>query len=769
MFNEERLNACYNAIADDLEKMIPCEWEKVVIYAENKGGSTRWFYTPDGKMHEWDQVWTRYYVDWHVNRDNISKLGDSIREVWLECENSGETQWNIFVLEVDNKRNFKAKFSSALDETVDREVRELLFLYNECGIEPPKRCHEKRKVRKYLKSKGKEIPECFFEPQKTHILIDGQLKYTNILENVKEEIENYNKAFERAEKIEIDFEGAASKLSSWSSGRDIPEFAQSLVILLLTYVKRTYTRMVWIDAAEIAWNRGDMEICREIVKYASKQGAGVKGSNKEYVVLGRESKNENVADILGMIIEELRESNSLNEKKCKELLKDFGEPLDRWRNLEVQKAYQDESFDLLYQILELCMKHKAYHTAYRLVVLLFIADRAKKKSQLPKAMMIAGKLSYELGYMAVAKSCFECADQESKGKCWKDEDEKYHAVLQMETKLEITDEVRQVQKRMDEWVESGEFSTYSYDDIYASFDGEIEIPKIEPKKLKKTRMKVGEKAIQVYEKYAQGSREDKLKGIERAFKAFKEAPEVYEAAAYLYYIKANIAISEKNYELAYEELKKAYNCENGKRNGLVLLCFAIILSHMGRREEAKTFIYRAYILCGKKFVVDSLGFDAWQSIQNNVYSAIRINEDVLNSYYSAIGYKIKDIISEGWDKIYFYGEDIKGKSEVAVYFIMEDGKHYNIDDIVEKLGVSKGKAEERLAELKEIFELLWEQFYNNNEFIWTNLVFELNSKLQYYKWYGEETDFKKSFYKKTTSERAKECINIWRGLEICTE
>lgn len=449
-------------------------------------------------------------------------------------------------------------------------------------------------------------------------LDQGGFAKSNVCNIFQKLIGKYNRCFEETEINENKIRGAVEDIIIYAKGGTRPkEFGQAMVILLLAFEKKSNSRAVWLDNANIAFNCGDFEICRELVIFAiKKSGKGdVNNSNKEFIKLSKEDKEQNVADILGMIVEEVERENYVKEEKYDELLNDFVKPLEQWRGLEVPKSNREESYDLIYQIVELCYKHKAYHTAMRLSGLLYISDQTKKQEKLSKTMFLMGKIVYELGHLEVAKRCFLFADEETKGECWNNEDEKYYALLQQETKLKLTDEILEKVRELEEKISSGEITLYTREEMAKYRAGKLESPFIDLKKQEKNRMKIGEKAIKKYEKYAQGSLEERMKGIEEAFSVLTEEPEVYEAAAYLYYLKANLFISQNDYETAYECFQKAYQCKEGKRNGLVLLGTAITLSQMGRMKEAVVYLFRTYILCGKEFIIEKVGEKPWKMVE----------------------------------------------------------------------------------------------------------------------------------------------------------
>lgn len=431
-------------------------------------------------------------------------------------------------------------------------------------------------------------------------------------------INKYNKIFEENKVDEDRLIHAVEDIIIYATTATFPnEFTQAMVLLLLTLEKKSNSRAVWLYSAEVAFNCGDLEICRELVLFAiEKSGKGdVNNSNGEFIKLSRENKEQNTADILGMIVEELERECHLEEEKYNELLRDFVKPLEEWRNLEVPKSKQDRSYDLVYQIVELCYIYKAYSTAIRLSGLLYISDQTKNKENLSKTIFLMGKIVYELGYLEVAKRCFSYVDEETKGKCWNTKNEKYHVLLQQDTKIELTAEILEQDRELKEKLNNGEIKLYTDEEVDKYYDGELDSPFADTKKQKKARTKIGEKAIKNYEKYAQGSIEERMKGIEEAFSVFTEKPEVYEAAAYLYYLKANLFLSQNDFKTAYEYFQKAYQCEGGKRNGLVLLGTAITLSQMGRMKEAVVYLFRTYILCGKDFITEKVGEKPWEMVK----------------------------------------------------------------------------------------------------------------------------------------------------------
>lgn len=387
----------------------------------------------------------------------------------------------------------------------------------------------------------------------------------------------------------------------------IYEFARAMAVLEIARQGRTVSR-VWDLSCEIAFDNGDIEFCREFAIHNARDGY----SEKKYNPIKRESADENVADIIGMIADELGE---LDDDDYEELLEDLAAPLVRWRAIKVPKYKDADAYDAMYNIVQQCYEHKAYHTALRLLALLYVTDKKNMPNLIP-TNLLAGKIMLRLGYEEVAKNCFLLAARDNSKKRRPPFPEEYKAILGMETKLVIPQEVHEKQKALDADVASGKIKTYTKEEVDLYHDDKLKIELPDPKKLEKERQKTAQKALDTYEKHSDGDLKERLKGIDEAFKAFTEEPEVYEQAAYLYFMKANIYLNEDDLDKAYDCIKKAYKCKDGNINGMVLLTFAIILSKMGRHNEATVYIFRCYILHGEDFVTDKLGEGAMEALED---------------------------------------------------------------------------------------------------------------------------------------------------------
>ncbi|MCM1309283.1 MAG: hypothetical protein NC223_11850 [Butyrivibrio sp.] len=451
--------------------------------------------------------------------------------------------------------------------------------------------------------------------EKTNLVIaiaEDEFMSADRIGNIEAKIENYNNMQSTATYESLNYD--VRTLAYSCCGKiGLNEFARAMAVLELARAGRLADR-IWIASADIAFENDDLELCREFVTREIKEASkgDVANSNKAYIPLSRESADENVMDIIGMITDELGE---LTEDDYEELLTELAAPLNQWRALKVPKWEDKEAYDIVYAILESCYEHKALHTALRLLGLLYVADDRKKMPNLVKTNILAGKIMYDLGYMEVARRCFLFAARDNARKRRPPFPEEYREFLKQDTKIEITNEIREKKKFIEDAIASGKYKTYTREEVekYENGELEIEFPDIEKQEAK--RNKLGEKALKTYEKYAGGSPAERLKGIEEALSAFTEPQELYEQAAYLNFLKANIYLEGNDIENAYAAIRQAYKCKGGNRNGMVLLGMAVILSKMGKAGEAAVYVFRSYILCGRDFVVSKLGENAMETIE----------------------------------------------------------------------------------------------------------------------------------------------------------
>lgn len=104
-------------------------------------------------------------------------------------------------------------------------------------------------------------------------------------------------------------------------------------------------------------------------------------------------------------------------------------------------------------------------------------------------------------------------------------------------------------------------------------------------------------------------------------------------------------------------------------------------------------------------------------------------EEKLNDIYYKIADTLDEIIPESWDKIYMYGEVLKGAKEAYFYYYPSEGNNQIVysQDIPKKFNISKTEYYKLLLQLVDNITELWTEFKNNELEPWTNLTFILES------------------------------------------
>ena len=161
MILENKLTEYYGKIANKVDEIIPCEWEKVVIYAEETGNwsfVTFYFYTDDGNIHHWGDISDEY----DVNIRSVSRMVDELVEInkdlWLEFKNSEDDKWYSYTFYLDSDWKFKIKYGYEKNDELSGLEKEIRWGYDELGLIPQEKV-EKKILKKYLETQGKELPE----------------------------------------------------------------------------------------------------------------------------------------------------------------------------------------------------------------------------------------------------------------------------------------------------------------------------------------------------------------------------------------------------------------------------------------------------------------------------------------------------------------------------------------------------------------------------------------------------------------------------------
>lgn len=100
----------------------------------------------------------------------------------------------------------------------------------------------------------------------------------------------------------------------------------------------------------------------------------------------------------------------------------------------------------------------------------------------------------------------------------------------------------------------------------------------------------------------------------------------------------------------------------------------------------------------------------------------------MGDIYGEIANKLNEIIPDKWTKIYLYGEVLDDSREVYFYFdSMTSNDIVYGHDIPRTYNVDKKIYRQLLRELTKFVVDLYVEYKENNDIIWTNLTFLLDS------------------------------------------
>ncbi|NFW81289.1 TIGR01741 family protein [Staphylococcus aureus] len=156
---EEKLSQKYNEIANEINGMIPVEWEKVYViaYVDDGGGQVIFYYTKPGN----DEL---YYYSSIVEDYNV--LEEVFDDLWMELYRSFKKLRNIFKEESlepwtscefdftrDGKLNVSFDYIDWMNSEFGPMGREDYYMYKKFGIWPEKEyaINRVKKIEDYVK------------------------------------------------------------------------------------------------------------------------------------------------------------------------------------------------------------------------------------------------------------------------------------------------------------------------------------------------------------------------------------------------------------------------------------------------------------------------------------------------------------------------------------------------------------------------------------------------------------------------------------------
>lgn len=118
----------------------------------------------------------------------------------------------------------------------------------------------------------------------------------------------------------------------------------------------------------------------------------------------------------------------------------------------------------------------------------------------------------------------------------------------------------------------------------------------------------------------------------------------------------------------------------------------------------------------------------------------------MNQLYQELAVKLNEMIPDQWTTIYLYGEVLSDSRTAYFYYNRaSDGKLIYSHDIPSVYKVDKRKYLQLLRELFLKVNELQDEYKANNENVWKNLTFVLNSNGQFNMRFGYD-DFRQSEY-----------------------
>lgn len=140
MIDERNLTKYYSDIANQLDDMIPVEWNKIIMYAEENGMSTIasfYFYTKqDNKIHYSSNIPEDFSVSRDIYKQLLRELWGSIEGLWNEFKKADEKTWYTLTFTLESDWRFNAEFGYELNEEIGDFERRILWAYNEIGLIP---------------------------------------------------------------------------------------------------------------------------------------------------------------------------------------------------------------------------------------------------------------------------------------------------------------------------------------------------------------------------------------------------------------------------------------------------------------------------------------------------------------------------------------------------------------------------------------------------------------------------------------------------------
>ena len=156
MIDEYNLDEYYAEIASKLNEVIPVEWKRIIMYSEDLGDSSSvsfYFYTKeDDNIHHSGNIPEDFSVSRNIFRKLLRELRGTIKNLRNEFDKENENLWCTLTFTLAEDWRFNVKFGYEIDKEMSDFEREVIWAYNEIGLEP-KGEFGREVLEKYLSNK----------------------------------------------------------------------------------------------------------------------------------------------------------------------------------------------------------------------------------------------------------------------------------------------------------------------------------------------------------------------------------------------------------------------------------------------------------------------------------------------------------------------------------------------------------------------------------------------------------------------------------------
>lgn len=146
----------YQKIANQVNEMIPEDWEKILIYAEVSEGATEvfFYYYPEGKEPVYCfNISNIFEIDEEKFDDMHDELMEYFEQLWEEFKNNKQELWSNLTFILDNEGKFKIDYNyDDLSQAIGYK-QQIIWEYKYLGIVPEDKV-DKEYLDNYLKRNG---------------------------------------------------------------------------------------------------------------------------------------------------------------------------------------------------------------------------------------------------------------------------------------------------------------------------------------------------------------------------------------------------------------------------------------------------------------------------------------------------------------------------------------------------------------------------------------------------------------------------------------